>query len=756
MLISRRWKPSGGPLPVRSLAALCWLAACGGLVLAAGSALAQTRAATTFLSDAWLGSAAAGSPIFDLYPWIQAGGGVEAYNRKHGNVVVHWGRFDGGMTSRIPWKVFLEDCAGADCTYQQFRDKLASYPDPALADDYAAWLAAVDDRLARLPEDVDPVTRPLYVYENFIYGTEAGLGYNVPMPGFSGTCRCIQDQCPEDPTWPDEFLMDTDPAERTIFGYMYKAFPHANEASRCVDGAGTTKRPSFRGPAIYKAYRNLTRFLIQHFNPYAFSPYREINGATGFQMENPALGDWTALVGNVYRAVVDAAKTERGTSLPVFATLELEWATCGPADDCSGIGQGNALARHIEGAKQLYLENLRAGVPFDIGLSTYPPFDDWTIDHLLGGELVTFARYAEALASASDVVDRADSDGDGNTTEAISIAVGPVAGHPIRLFLSETAWPAWNGPATQRHGNQAYRRGLVTAADLDGPIVRNFHELDQLAYFRWVVDLPTLPAPQGVPFPVELIGNIWSVDGSVPMVLSSERRSNGQWSHTISGLNRSWSFGGRPKLSGLYIDTLSGAGDYDGDAIASLALTNDPEGAVYPFQVDLPDNCPYTTNPSQEDGDGDGVGDACDNCIAVSNAYQEDWDADGIGNACDADLDNDGQIDQADLDAVVMCRSPGATIPVLDALFAAVRPRWNDPHCFAQPAPGGGTAYRINFVPDLDGDDRVTTHDGHGDLEAVRTRLGTSQEGLSGLSCANDDTNGDGIPGPCPQFGETF
>ena len=46
------------------------------------------------------------------------------------------------------------------------------------------------------------------------------------------------------------------------------------------------------------------------------------------------------------------------------------------------------------------------------------------------------------------------------------------------------------------------------------------------------------------------------------------------------------------------------------------------------------DNCPNTPNPSQDDADGDGAGDACDNC-PISNPEQCDDDGNGIGDACD-------------------------------------------------------------------------------------------------------------------------
>jgi len=62
------------------------------------------------------------------------------------------------------------------------------------------------------------------------------------------------------------------------------------------------------------------------------------------------------------------------------------------------------------------------------------------------------------------------------------------------------------------------------------------------------------------------------------------------------------------------------------------------------------DNCPFTSNPAQQDSNNNGIGDVCDdqdsdgvfdtqdNCPTTFNPDQRDGDGDGIGDACAVDL----------------------------------------------------------------------------------------------------------------------
>ncbi len=75
--------------------------------------------------------------------------------------------------------------------------------------------------------------------------------------------------------------------------------------------------------------------------------------------------------------------------------------------------------------------------------------------------------------------------------------------------------------------------------------------------------------------------------------------------------------------------------EYFGDPALVLKVENPDADDDVDGHLNSVDNCPFTSNPVQEDLEGDGWGDGCDNCVEVSNPDQLDRDNDGLGDACD-------------------------------------------------------------------------------------------------------------------------
>lgn len=94
----------------------------------------------------------------------------------------------------------------------------------------------------------------------------------------------------------------------------------------------------------------------------------------------------------------------------------------------------------------------------------------------------------------------------------------------------------------------------------------------------------------------------------------------------------------------------------DSDVPTRVCASTIPPG--YVVVSDAVDNCPFITNPLQEDFDSDGPGNVCDNCPTDPNADQFDEDVDGVGDLCDicpsvfdpeqGDADGDGVGDACD------------------------------------------------------------------------------------------------------------
>jgi hypothetical protein len=572
----------------------------------------------------------------------------------------------------MPWKVFQDGG-----TYSDYLARFAAL-DPETSPE-RQWLERMDQHLraAVLQFDgtADPPTQKLIHIYAHMFGYDGARAAQLGLRTPAGA----EPNVPSLYAWPP----------RDVGGSWPAAFLHDD------DGSGPLRpRPSFKPAAAREAMANAVYFLLAHFASVGarvhLSPWREINGyASGDSCADCGLDSWTDLYA-VYEAILQrvASGGFDASRIAVYPTYQLE-SFIGGELRCATDGL-------IDLVKQFYVRNAQAGVPYAIGLSTYP-----------SGGWSRFAKHRSRLRHLLDNLDSerpvaCDANGDGRISRRerrvfdvwTSVRVPRATG----LAIGETSSPPWL--SFQKLDAQS-----VAASERLGATMAEVHLRTR---YRTRDRKPAYP----LDYVVWALGPNWAF----PVEVGGPDGAR-TWITTASGLARNWLSPMQPLAGQLVLDeTLDPDGDWDNDGVANRR-----------------DSCPYVwTDPRgadpQADADGDGLGDVCDNCRNVPNYPQEDWDQDGFGNACDPDLDNDGRI-QPEVDLAIVQQCQGAPIDCLARLRFPELPAGQTP-----PDLNG----KVALIADLDADEDVDADD----VSAWNRLASDPALRESGFACAGET--------PCP------